>query len=630
MKGSHHPPNDLSLNPSANPSIRDVLAHTALSRRTFLQSTVSAPVLASLGGLTMKGILASVDAAPIPPGNGFAGIGFESIPPNLVPLDDAVAVPPGYQAEILAAWGDPILPNAPPWIEEATQDAAAQAAQFGMHNDGMHFFPFPDPSSGNPGPSSEHGLLCVNHEYTQEEILHGPEGNRDPAPMTVAKARKSQAAHGVSVLEIRRADGRWAVLRESPLARRITGNTPARISGPAAGHALLQSRRFEITPEASIAHGFHDGRSALGTLNNCAHGHTPWGTFLTCEENWNSYFGVRAAEPGATDTPPPDPADIPPHHRRYGLNRNGSGYRWHEVDPRFDLGSNPLEPHLFGWVVEIDPLDPSKPPVKRTALGRFKHESAQPALTPDPSGSHPRLAFYMGDDERNEYLYKFVCHRPFNPANRAANADLLDDGTLYVASFTPQPGHRPGSFRGAWIPLLPDTDSVLDDPKDPGRKRKLRELDLFRSPSGEDRDVLARILIHTRQAGDAVGATMMDRPEWTALRTYFDPDLTPGAVPIYSARRPLEIYCSLTNNDLRGAIAEDPARSFNQPDGSTPAGSARPPVDPANPRPHNLFGHILRWREDGNDVTATGFDLRALWRQRHHPDPRRHRSLACL
>ncbi len=608
MKGNQHPSNDATINPSGNPTIREIIAATEQTRRTFLQSAVATPVLAALGGLTMKGIIASVEAAPIPPGNGFAGIGFESIAPSLAPVADRVAVPPGYKVEVLAAWGDPVMPGAPAWMEDATQDAEAQAMQFGMHNDGMHFFPFPTRGGGAGGLSSERGLLCVNHEYTHDEILHGSEGLLPPAVMTLAKARKSQAAHGISVMEIRKIQGRWTVVRNSPFGRRITGNTPMRVSGPAAGSPLLQSKQFRIAADGSHENGVNDGLTAFGTLNNCAHGYTPWGTYLTCEENWNGYFGAPTngaqIDPALFDQKPL----ILTNANRYGISTNGFGYRWHEVDPRFNADTNPLEPHLYGWVVEVDPFNPTSVPVKRTGLGRFKHESAQLALSSDAAGVANRVAFYMGDDERNEYIYKFVCARAFDPKDRTANMNLLDDGVLYVAKFNGNQGSRPGSFRGAWVPLLPSTDSVINDPALPGRKLKLRELTLFQSATGNDAEVLARILVQTRQAADAVGATMMDRPEWTALRTYNDPQALINGYPTYSASRPLEIYCTLTNNNRRGGGGSTAATSSNKPDGTTGAGAARPAVDAANPRPDNDYGHIIRWREDGNYVTAMGFE----------------------
>ncbi len=566
MKGKQHPTNDASLNPSCNESIRDVIARTDPARRTFLKSALSASVLAAFGGVTLGGFVRAVEAAPIAPGIGFGGIGFDGIPPNLRNpstglLDkDLVSVPAGYKAEVLLAWGDPIMPGAPDWDVAATQNAAAQEKQAGMHHDGMHFFPFPTRGGGKAGLSSQRGLLCINHEYTDENQLHGPEGLAGGSGVTIQKVRKSQAAHGVAVVEIMQAGPRWKVQRGSPFGRRITGNTPMRVSGPAAGNALMRSKKFNITPTGSIDIGtVNDGYTAYGTLNNCANGYTPWGTYLTCEENWNGYFAAptlgAVIDPDLFDQKP----EILQGKSRYGISTTGSGYRWHEVDPRFNADTNPLEPNLFGWVVEIDPFDPKSVPVKRTAMGRFKHESAQLVVDDDQ-----RVAFYMGDDERNEYIYKFVCEKPYTPNNRAANRDMLDHGTLYVAKF-----HSDGT--GTWIPLVFGQNGLTPE-------------NGF-SDQGE-------VLIKTRQAADRVGATMMDRPEWTAVR------------PRVLGFNEIEVYCTLTNNSRRG---NNPA-SANQPDGSSNAASANPPVDGANPRPDNDYGHIMRWRENNRSVTATAFE----------------------
>lgn len=572
MKGRFHPKNNLTLNPSGNESIRDVIDRVSLSRRRFIMTAVGTSVLTVLGDVSIGGFLQSVDAAPIPKGTGFAGIGFKSIPPNLLnPVTgllekDLVSVPEGYTAKVLIGWGDPIAPGGPTWLADASQDAAAQEKQFGMHNDGMHYFPLQPGNVVGRTVSSQArslrgflnqpintGLLCVNHEYTQESILH-PDGLD---VVTIAKVRKSQAAHGVSVVEISKNGNEWSFNRNSSYGRRITGNTEMRVSGPAAGNALLKSKKFSIQPTGSVDTGtLNDGYTAYGTLNNCAHGYTPWGTYLTCEENWNGYFGNLGEK--LVSTPGIEDSEILEGQNRYGLAPLGFGYRWHEVDPRFNYSTNPLEPHLFGWVVEIDPYNPQSTPVKRTALGRFKHESAQVVVD-----DNNRVAFYMGDDERNDYIYKFVCAQPLNPGNRDANRNLLDNGVLYVAKFN-------DNGTGEWIPLVYG-------------QRGLTPENGFRNQ--------AEVLVKTRQAGDRVGATMMDRPEWTTVR------------PRIGGYKEIEVYCTLTNNNRRGTTPV----SSNQPDGTTAGGGARPPVDAANPRPDNRYGHIIRWREDGKKVTATTF-----------------------
>ncbi len=562
MKGRNHPRNDVTINPSQNESIRDVADRLVASRRHFLKSSLSAAALASMGGVTLGGFMKTVEAAPIPPGVGFAGIGFESIPPNLLnPVTgllekDLVSVPAGYTARILSAWGDPIMPGAPDWNVSATQTAADQEKQVGMHHDGMHFFPFPTRGAGRTaGLSSERGLLCVNHEYTDENQLH-PDGLSGGLGVNIDKVRKSQAAHGISVQEILKTGQGWRVQRASPFGRRLTANTPMRLSGPAAGHPLLQAKKFDITPTASVDTGMMtDGLTTNGTLNNCAHGYTPWGTYLTCEENFNGYFGGDVNAISAATFP--NRTALISNLRRYGFSTNGFGYRWHEVDPRFNQSTNPLETNNHGWVVEVDPFDPKSVPVKRTALGRIKHESAQFV-----ADSQNRVAFYQGDDQVNEYIYKFVCTRPFTPNNRAANRDMLDDGILYVAKFN-------ADGTGTWIPLIHGQNG-------------LTAANGF-ADQGE-------VLVKTRQAGDRVGATMMDRPEWCAAR------------PRTLGFQEIEVYCALTNNSRRGRLPT----SVNPVDG-TSTGSANPPVDAANPRPENLYGQIIRWRETGQSVAALTF-----------------------
>lgn len=569
MKGSQHPRNDVTLNPSRNESIRDVIGRMGMSRRRFIFTAAGATAATVLGEVSVNGFLQSVEAAPIPAGLGFRGIGFESVPPNLRNAatnrleKDLVSVPAGYKAEVVVAWGDPIMPGAPEWKADASQSAADQEKQFGMHVDGMHYFPLRRPNDNT------RGLLCINHEYTQEEILHTdglafvpatattPQFGLPGSQLTIQKVRKSQAAHGVSVVEISSNGKKWSFNRRSPYGRRITANTPMRVSGPAAGDALLKSKRFDLTLNGSVDTSLvNDGFTAYGTLNNCANGYTPWGTYLTCEENWNGYFGNTTTSIPAT--PGIDTADVQRGQVRYGVTATGFGYRWHEVDPRFNVGVNPLEPHLFGWVVEIDPYSPQSTPVKRTALGRFKHESAQVVVDKDGY-----VAFYMGDDERNEYIYKFVCARTLDRQNPANNRDMLDEGTLFVAKFKDN-----GS--GEWVPLVHGQNGLTAEN---GFKNQ------------------AEVLIKTRQAADLVGATMMDRPEWTAVR------------PQLGRFQEIDVYCTLTNNNRRGTNPP----SSNNPNGTTAAGGARPPVDAANPRPDNRYGHIIRWREADATVNTTYF-----------------------
>lgn len=370
----------------------------------------------------------------------------------------------------------------------------------------------------------------MNHEYTDDGLLHGDGFNN----WSAEKVLKAQNAVGASVIEVEQRDGQWSVVRPSRYARRITARTPMRLSGPAAGAAALKTAADPA------------GTEALGTINNCANGYTPWGTYLTCEENWNNYF-VNAGS-------------VPAEQRRYGITARGAGYRWHEFDERFDAAAHPNEPNRFGWVVEIDPFDPQSQPVKRTALGRVKHEGAALAVTPDR-----RVVFYMGDDQQFEYIYKFVSRDAHDPDNRAANRDLLDHGTLYVAQF-----HEDGS--GEWLELAHGRNGITAE-------------NGFASQ--------ADVLIKTRQAADAAGATRMDRPEWTAVNP-----------------KDNSVYCTLTNNSARGA-------------------KGKPAADAANPRAGNTFGHIIRWNERDGDPSATRFqwDIFVLAGDPLLSDPKKHGNI---
>lgn len=374
-----------------------------------------------------------------------------------------------------------------------------------MHHDGMAFFPLPF-GSANP----ERGLLAMNHEYVDNGLLF-PDG---AANWDRNKARKGQNAMGVSVIEVARRNGQWEVVRPSPYARRITANTPMGVTGPARGHRLMRTRADAR------------GERILGTMQNCANGFTPWGTYLTCEENWSDIF----TNPSGA---------ITPLEKRYGIGQSENSYLWSQVDDRFNSALNPNEPNRFGWVVEIDPFDPKSTPRKHTALGRIKHEGATVTVT--PSG---RLAVYMGDDQRFEYIYKFVSKHPYRPGDRRANMRLLEEGTLYVARFDAD-----GS--GVWLPLVHGQNGLTAD-------------NGF-ADQGE-------VLVKTRLAADAVGATPMDRPEWIS------------ADPFASG----SLYCTLTNNKDRGK-------------------AGKPAADAANPRNNNLFGHIIHWQEHKGDGTQTTF-----------------------
>jgi secreted PhoX family phosphatase len=528
---------DRTSNLSQNTVFADVV-ETQISRRSVLKAGAGAATLSffAAGTSTLAGCGGGDEGPATPPRE--TVLGFAQVPTSTA---DTVTVPFGYAWAAILPWGDPINATAPAFDPTAAQGSAAQEQQIGDNHDGMHFFPL-NASANGLGTRSDEGLLAINHEYINPEYFYAPDS--DPAnwllPFSLEKARKGQAGHGISIVHVRRtSSGSFEHVRGSSLNRRITGYTPMTLQGPAAGNALLQTAADP------------NGTTVLGTLNNCANGFTPWGTYLTCEENFNGYFGWNGTRtPTALEN-------------RYGIAQTGFGYLWHTVDPRFDVNANPNEPNRFGWVVEIDPFNPTSTPVKRTSMGRMKHENAELVIA-----ANGRVVAYNGDDERNEYIYKWVSTGTFDRSNptATANRNLLADGTLYVARFDagPTAGDRAGI--GTWIPLVHGQNGL--------------------TPANGFADQAA-VLINARAAADRVGATMMDRPEWITAHP----------------SRPGEVYCTLTNNNRRGTTPP----SVNSPDGTTVAGSARPPLDDANPRTNNSWGHIIRWRETGGDAAATTF-----------------------
>jgi hypothetical protein len=367
--------------------------------------------------------------------------------------------------------------------------------------------------------NSNRGLLAVNHEYTNPELMFPGYDIENPSP-TKSQVDIEIAAHGMSVVEIQRApDGAWSYVRNSPYNRRITGFTAHRASGPAASHPWM---RTAADPTAE---------NIAGTLNNCAGGKTPWGTVVTAEENFHQYFanlsGLDANDPRAVV------------HRRYGMPAGASERRWEWYHNRFNVAADPNEAFRHGWCVEIDPYNPDMTPVKRTALGRFRHEAATFAVA--PTG---QVVAYSGDDAQFEYIYKFVTRGVYNPRDRAANMDLLDDGILYVARLNPD-----GS--GEWLPLV-----------------------FGQGPLTRERGFASQgdVLIKTRLAADALGATKMDRPE--------DVEVNPVNKKVYAV---------MTNNTNRAANERQPG------------------TDPANPRARNATGHIIEITEAGDNHAATTF-----------------------
>ncbi len=404
---------------------------------------------------------------------------------------DTVTVPTGYRADVLYRWGDSITGKGTPF-NGSDITLEEQLVSAGQSHDGMYFFPLP-----SRGPN-QRGLLVLNHEITETEFLFADQEENWDA----AKSKLSMAAQGVSVIEVKRTGNRWKVV-PSKMARRITTETPMEMTGPAAGDDLLKT---SYDPA---------GTMVLGTANNCANGYTPWGTYLTCEENFNAYFGIRDA-----DTRTQAQKDLAGN---YGLSADNFGPPLYLTEDRFDLALEPNESNRFGWVAEIDPMDPTSTPKKRTALGRCKHENAELVVDPETG----RVVVYSGDDERGQHLYKFVSDLAVDDAD--GDTSPLDVGTLHVGRFENGPVDGDFAGVGTWIPLTPST---------PGLESWTQ----------------AEILIDARGAAEIVGATPMDRPEWVAA----DPTDV-GTV-----------YCTLTNSN-----------AANRPDDSNDANPR-----PVNPNGH--------------------------------------------
>lgn len=413
---------------------------------------------------------------------------------------DTVSVPAGHSWHVVARWGDPLWSKGQPFDGKTMGTGESQMLAFGDNVDGMELF-----SSGTTT------LLAVNNEYTNLKLVFADRDGRKPA--SDDDVRKCMAAHGVSVIEVAQKDGKWAVVKDSKYNRRITPTTPMEITGPARGNALMKTASDPT------------GTTCLGTWNNCGAGRTPWGTFLTCEENFNGYFA-------SSDAAVSPPAEL----KRYGIKVTDAGYSWIKNDERFDISKHPNEANRFGYVVEIDPMDPTSKPKKLTALGRLKHENA--AVTVANNG---HVVVYMGDDERGEFVYRFVSEGKYVAGGD--NRNLLENGKLYVARFG-------DDMTGEWVELTPASTGMASQ---------------------------ADVCIRTRQAGSAVKATTMDRPEWVAVNP-----LKP------------EVYLCLTNNSQRG----------KRPNAG---GDATPATGP-NPRAGNNYGQIVRWRPDNGDHTAARFN----------------------
>ncbi|WP_318443435.1 PhoX family protein [Photobacterium leiognathi] len=523
-------------NTSNNKTFEDVL-QANLQRRSILKGGLGVSAMTALGafGLTGCNSSSSTEGTTAKVADrSQAVLNFDSIPGSLT---DAVSIPPGYTAQVLVPWGTPLNANSNVWKNDGTNDSTDQLNALGMHHDGMHFFPLNEASTD--------GLLCINHEYIDQQALH-PKWDKDAerakeVRTDIDEIRKEINAHGISVVRIKLKDNQWQLIDNDPLNRRYTGATVMDLSGPLA-HSELTVTRFSP-----------DGSQARGTLNNCGNGYTPWGTYLTCEENWPGYFtntGTRTEE-----------------QDRIGISGTGKylqgRYKWetlagHDEErldefARFNLaptGSSSLDDYRneangHGYIVEIDPYTKNSRAKKRTALGRFRHEGC----TFGKLEEGKPVVFYSGHDSRFEYLYKFESTALWDPADASPSNRLLtgdkymDEGTLYVARFNED-------STGTWLPLTLDSITTSGD------------------TLASHFNSLAEIIINTAGAADLVGATPMDRPEWAAVDPYTG-----------------SVYLTLTNNTKR-----------------------KDSTNPANPRLDNKFGHIIRW-DEGENPTEFDWDI---------------------
>ncbi|MET3645957.1 PhoX family protein [Phyllobacterium ifriqiyense] len=450
-------------NPTDNPTMGELIA-ARFSRRGFLKGSLAVSAIAAT--VSPMALMLADDARA----ETKSAFSFEEVEAG---IDEKHHVAAGYDADVLLRWGDGIFGDSPEF-DPRNQTPESQAKQFGYNNDYVGYIPIDG--------SSEHGLLVVNHEYTNEHLMFPgivkvAEGKIEVAPADKKRVDIEMAAHGGTIVEIKKTGGKWQVVKDGKLNRRITANTEMQLSGPVAGHD-----RVKTNADSS-------GRKVFGTINNCAGGVTPWGTYVMAEENIHGYFtGELAAD-----------SKEAANYKRLGLPEGS--YEWGKFHDRFDVSKDPNEANRFGWIVEVDVNDPVSVPKKRTSMGRFKHEGAESIVSKDG-----RVVFYLGDDERFDYVYKFVTTGKFNPDDRAANLDLLDEGTLYVAKF-----EADGTVN--WLPIVHGTGPLTAE-------------NGFASQ--------ADVLIETRRAGDLLGATKMDRPE----------DIQPNGVNG-------KVYVMLTNNTKR-------------------------------------------------------------------------------
>ncbi len=551
---------ELDLNTSGNASFNQVL-DARLSRRSMLRSGMGTAGAAVLGtwGLTACGGGGDDAPAVVTPAatNTISKLNFAAVPKNVL---DVVTVPTGYSTSVLIALGDPLAASTPAYKNDGTDTDFENRS--GDHHDGMEYFGLSADGTKREATSSERGLLVMNHEALTDQFLHA--AGVTPNPRPASESDKEIPAHGVSIVEVRKTAGKFAYVQSSTYNRRVTPFTPVQLSGPARGNALMKTKYSA------------DGTATRGTINNCGTGYTPWGTYLTGEENWAGYFTRSATDNAArVGIDAKGVASLNRYGRtqgsasRHGWETSGSDDKY----ARFNLSKTGAsldgiddyrhELNGMGYIVEIDPYDKNVAIKKRTGLGRFAHESA--AFGKLTAGKP--VAVYQGDDSRGEYIYKFVSNAnwdnaDFSPANRITTGDkYLDSGKLYVAKFN-------ADGTGNWIELS------ISNPLISG----------YTTYTFADQ---GDVLINARLAADALGATKMDRPEWCAVHP------TTG-----------EIYYTLTNNSNRkvqpaaGQFALDAAnpRSYSDSFAGGAAGS-----------PGNVNGHIIRVREVADNTAAVTF-----------------------
>ena len=575
-------PDDLDNNPSTAPHLKDLVAER-INRRQVIQGGLSAMAMAGFGSVALTAT-ADAQAQDVKVRTGPATAPVLDFNPVAKSISDSIQVAAGYTATVIYATGDSLDVSVPEYAGNGLE--AQYDRRAGDHHDGMNFFGLSPLADVPDRTSNTRGLLCVNHENISgtAQFLH-PQGETNLAatagPRPETEVIKEIDAHGVSVVELRSVGGQLTRQRASRYNRRVTGRTLMDISGPARGSNHVRTR---FSPA---------GLTSRGTLNNCGHGVTPWGTYLACEENWAGYFKRNAGD----DTLRSQRENT--QLLRNGIRPNSEGFahrRWASVVPtdvnstefsRFNcsvLGATATddfrnEHNTFGYIVEVDPYDPLSRPKKRTAMGRRANEGAWSSV---PKPGRP-IAFYIGCDSRNEYVYKYVSSAAWNPLDArrggmAAGDKYMDNGTVYAAVFN-------ADGTGRWESL------TLANPKVAAGVPVSAN-----NPGGYQFQDLADICVNTRLAAGAAGATRMDRPEWTAVNPFNG-----------------EIYITMTENPDRGNT------------GNSGNNVPNPPLDAANPRywrdtkgatsqgpaaanqRGNVNGHIVRIREDGDDAGAATF-----------------------